>query len=106
MAQAFVSAAPPQRDIPRDSYDRYLIPRFPLDRPLTEADGPVPPTSPQQVPWTRVSTIAKAVQDKYGIGLWQMRLTVKGLALRPDLYALAAACLLPLVALLVGRRRP
>lgn len=68
-----------------------MIPRYPLDRKLTEADGPLVPPVPTLVPYTRVSTIAKAVQDKFAIGLWQMRLTVKGLSTRPDLYALAAS---------------
>jgi hypothetical protein len=78
---------PGSHDVPRDSYGRYLIPSYLWDAPLREKRA----SGEKLLPWTRVSTIAKTVQDKYGIGLWQMRMTVKGITLRPDLYALAAA---------------
>jgi hypothetical protein len=44
-----------------------------------------------QVAWQRVTTFAKLGADTYELGLWQQRMVAKGLALRPDLYALAAS---------------
>lgn len=41
--------------------------------------------------WTRATTWAETLADTYLIQLWQQRMAVKGLALRPDLYALAAS---------------
>lgn len=77
-------------DVPRDSYGRYLIPRYPFDGPMIPEHEPVRGEGMAQ-PWTRVSTLAKAVQDFEGLHAWKMRLLAKGLASRPDLYVLAAS---------------
>ncbi len=41
--------------------------------------------------WPRVTTIAKTLADEYGLTQWKLRMAVKGVALRPDLIARAAA---------------
>src|SRR5688500_15493091 len=45
----------------------------------------------QRVPYTRVSTIAKTLDDKEGLTNWKQRTTAVGLKLRPDLWALACS---------------
>lgn len=40
--------------------------------------------------WTRVSTIAKVLQDSYHLDRWHLRSVAKGMGIRPDLVALAA----------------
>ena len=90
---AFTSAHAPgsgPNDVPRDSYGRYLIPRYPFDGPMIPEHEPVRGEGMAQ-PWTRVSTLSKAVQDFEGLHAWKMRLLAKGIASRPDLYVLAAA---------------
>lgn len=90
---AFTSAPAPGRgpnDVPRDSHGRYLIPRYPFDGPLNPEQDPVLGDGMAQ-PWTRVSTLAKTIQDFEGLNSWKMRLLAKGIGSRPDLYVLAAA---------------
>lgn len=58
----------------RDRYGRYLIP----------VDG-------KKVAFSRATTVAKTLSDTYALEQWSMRLVAKGLALRPDLFARAAA---------------
>lgn len=43
------------------------------------------------IPWTRATTFAKSISDTYGLAKWQVRMAVKGMTLRPDLFALAAS---------------
>lgn len=43
--------------------------------------------------WTRVTTIANTLADRYALEQWAQRNTVLGLGARQDLYALAAAAL-------------
>jgi hypothetical protein len=62
----------------RDRYGRYLLP--PLDNPKGK-----------DAAYTRATTFAKSISDTFALGQWGNRMAVKGLALRPDLYALAAA---------------
>src|SRR5689334_3084695 len=57
-------------DIPRDRWGRPLI---------------IPPEGGQPVPYTRVSTMAKALDDQSGLMLWKQRKTAVGLLRRPDL---------------------
>lgn len=60
-----------------------LIPRDRWGRPLiAPADGGAP------VPYTRISTLAKTLDDKTALMKWQSRQTALGLAARPDLMAL------------------
>lgn len=57
-------------DIPRDRWGRPLI---------------TPVTGGKPVPYTRVSTLAKALDDKTALTDWKCRQTALGLAVRPDL---------------------
>jgi hypothetical protein len=57
-------------DIPRDHWQRPLI---------------VPPGGGDLEPYTRVSTLAKALDDKSGLTTWKQRKTAEGLLRRPDL---------------------
>jgi hypothetical protein len=66
----------PQQDIPRDRWGRPLI---------TPADGGKP------VAYTRMSTLAKALDDKTALTKWKQRQVVIGLASRPDLVSVAGA---------------
>jgi hypothetical protein len=59
-----------------DRYGRYLLPD--------------PQTGKEQA-WTRVSTVARTLADEYGLTQWKLRMAAKGIALRPDLIAAAAA---------------
>lgn len=45
----------------------------------------VPPDGGERVPYTRVSTLAKALDDQSGLMLWKQRKVAEGLARRPDL---------------------
>lgn len=59
-----------------DQYGRYLMPH--------------PETGVVQ-PWTRVTTLTKTLSDTYGLTQWAKRNVAKGMSIRPDLTALAAA---------------
>jgi hypothetical protein len=63
-------------DIPRDRWGRPLI---------------TPVTGGKPVPYTRVSTLAKALDDKTALTAWKCRQTALGLAQRPDLVTKARA---------------
>lgn len=60
----------------RDRWGRYLLPD---------------PESGKEKAWTRATTWASTVADTYGLTQWQLRMVAKGIAMRRDLYALAAA---------------
>jgi hypothetical protein len=60
----------------RDRWGRYLLPD---------------PDTGKERAWTRATTLASTLADTYGLTLWQMRMVAKGLGMRPDLLALAAA---------------
>ena len=60
----------------RDRYGRYLLPD---------------PDSGEVRAWTRATTWAKTLSDTTGLHKWECRMVAKGITLRPDLYALAAA---------------
>ena len=60
----------------RDRYGRYLLPH---------------PDTGVERPWTRVTTVANTLADRYGLEQWAQRNTVLGIGLRQDLYALAAS---------------
>jgi len=51
----------------------------------------VPPGGGKAIAYTRVSTLAKTLDDQSGLMLWKQRQTAKGIARRADLYALAKA---------------
>lgn len=61
----------------RDQYQRYLLPD--------------PYTGKEQA-WTRATTIAGTLADRFALEQWGNRMAVLGIAARPDLYALAASC--------------
>lgn len=42
--------------------------------------------------WTRATTLASTLADRYALERWGQRNVVLGIAARPDLYALAASC--------------
>jgi hypothetical protein len=60
----------------RDRYGRYLLPTGP--------DG-------KDVPYTRVTTFAASVDDRWNLEQWKQRMVATGLVNRPDLFAQAAA---------------
>jgi hypothetical protein len=70
------TALPAHVDIPRDRWGRPLI---------TPVDGGKP------IAYTRVSTLAKALDDKTALTKWKQRQVVIGLGHRPDLVAVAQA---------------
>jgi hypothetical protein len=64
--------APTNDGIQRDRYGRYMI---------------IPPTGSKSRPYTRATTIAKALDDTYNLEQWKLRICAQGLATRPDLIA-------------------
>jgi hypothetical protein len=68
--------AEPDDGVKRDRWGRYLLPH---------------PKSGREVAWTRATTFAKTIQDTYVLNMWGRRMSIKGLTMREDLYALAAA---------------
>jgi hypothetical protein len=62
-------------DVKRDRWGRPLI---------------VPPEGGKPEAYTRVSTIAKVLDDKTALMRWKQRMTTMGIGLRPDLAQLAA----------------
>jgi hypothetical protein len=69
-------AAPAGGAIKRDRFGRYLLPD---------------PVTGKERAWTRATTVARTLADEYHLTLWKMRQVAKGMALRPDLVAGAAA---------------
>lgn len=66
-----------REDIPRDRFGRYYLPD--------------PDNKQRKRGWTRTTTFAKTISDTYALSLWGQRMVAKGIALRPDFLALAAA---------------
>lgn len=62
--------------VPRDHLGRYLLPD---------------PTTGETVPWRRVTTLAKALDDEHGLNEWKQRQAAYGVAIRNDLVSLAAS---------------
>lgn len=69
-------AGAPGQSVKRDRFGRYLLPD---------------PVTGKERAWTRATTVARTLADEYHLTLWKMRQVAKGLALRPDLVAGAAA---------------
>jgi hypothetical protein len=67
----------PVAPIKRDQYGRYLIPD---------------PDTGKQRAWTRATTLAGTLADRFGLEQWSKRNVVLGLGARTDLYAQAASC--------------
>lgn len=74
VTQAQPQAAP--QPIKRDRWGRYMLPH--------------PQTGAEQS-WTRATTLARVLADEYNLGQWAERMVAKGMALRTDLVAGAAA---------------
>lgn len=70
-----VPFAPINDDIARDRWGRPMI---------------EPPGGGKPVAYTRVSTLAKVLDDKTALTRWKQRMTALGIGLRPDLAQLAA----------------
>jgi hypothetical protein len=75
--------------VKRDRWGRYLLPTYPPPAPGTASKGKR--GKPAEIGWTRATTFAKSISDTYALSLWSQRMVAKGLAIRPDLYALAAS---------------
>ncbi len=60
----------PPVEIPRDRWRRPLI---------------IPPGGGEPIPYTRVSTMSKALDDLSNLMAWKQRKTAQGLVMRPDL---------------------
>lgn len=84
MADPFVTAEKQTSDPSepkRDRWGRYLLPQFKgFDSPYGKESG-----------HTRATTFAKSISDTFVLSQWGSRMAIKGLAMRPDLYALTAA---------------
>lgn len=65
-------SAPRRVDMPRDRWDRPMLPH--PDTPKGPAKG-----------WTRVTTLAKSLDDTYNLDLWKQRQVARGIAFRDDL---------------------
>lgn len=70
--------ANPRIEIPRDRWGRPLI---------------TPPDGGEPTPYTRVSTMAKALDDLSNLMAWKQRKTAQGLVMRPDLLTRIAGTL-------------
>ena len=67
----------PPRDVPRDRWGRPML----LD-----------PATGKREAYTRVTTLAKALDDQSTLMQWKSRMTALGLAQRPDLMAVVSGC--------------
>jgi len=76
----------PKRSPADDVFERQGVERDQYGRPKL----PDPVTGKVQS-WTRVTTMAGAVEDKFHLSKWERRMVARGIALRPDLSALAAS---------------
>lgn len=72
-----LNAPTPAASIRRDRYGRYLIPD---------------PDTGNQRAWTRATTLAGTLADRFALEQWSKRNVVLGLGARQDLYAQAASC--------------
>ncbi len=81
LKRAALAAKPrstPPTEVPRDRYGRPLI---------------IPPGGGEPVPYTRVSTLAKTLDDQTLLTAWKQRKTAEGLVRRPDLLTRIAGTL-------------
>lgn len=60
----------------RDRYGRYVIPH---------------PDTGKEMSWTRATTLADTLDDRFNLERWKVRTCALGLVARPDLFALVAA---------------
>jgi len=77
--------------VKRDRWGRYLLKGFtPADLEYLKDHGRVA-AGGKLTGHTRATTFAKSISDTFTLSQWGLRMAVKGLAMRPDLYAMAAA---------------
>lgn len=69
-----------------DTWGTPEIPRDRWGRPLV-----VPPNGGKPVAYTRCTTYVGALEDRYNLGQWEMRMVALGLSRRPDLVLAASA---------------
>jgi hypothetical protein len=75
-ATSFINqSGPGSNTVPRDRWGRYLLPH---------------PEHGRVQPWTRTTTVSTSIADTFALSQWSQRMAVKGITLRPDLYALAS----------------
>jgi hypothetical protein len=72
-----VDTASPDAKVKRDQWGRYRIPH---------------PDTGKEQSWTRATTLANTLADRYGLEQWAKRNVVLGIGARSDLYAQAASC--------------
>lgn len=66
----------PKAPVKRNRWGQYLLPD---------------PVTGKEKGWVRVTTVARTLSDEYNLTQWKLRMACKGIALRPDLIAGAAA---------------
>ena len=76
IADPFTASSSSDDGVKRDQYGRYLLPH---------------PETGKETGFTRVTTLARTLADMYGLHQWDKRNVAKGMGLRPDLAAGAAA---------------
>jgi hypothetical protein len=74
---AVIADQRPSAQIKRDQWGRYRIPH---------------PDTGKETSWTRATTLANTLADRFGLEQWSKRNVVLGLGARHDLYAQAASC--------------
>lgn len=72
----FDGAGDEETELPKDQWGRYKLPH---------------PVTGKVAGRTRATTFAKSVADTYVLSQWSQRMAMRGLTLRPDLFALVAA---------------
>lgn len=75
-ADPFSAPSAPAAKVKTDRWNRYLLPD---------------PETGKERAWTRATTVARTLADEYNLTRWKLRQVAKGMALRPDLVAGAAA---------------
>lgn len=76
LSDPFAAPAAAPAKVKHDRFGRYLLPD---------------PETGKERAWTRATTIARTLVDEYNLTRWKLRQVAKGMALRPDLVAGAAA---------------
>jgi hypothetical protein len=88
--------ADPGRDGTRvmTTVDELLDHIVPKREPKRNQYGIPHPDTGEETWWQRATTLARMLADTYLLNQWEVRMTAKGLTMRPDLYAQVAAATL------------